>query len=210
MQVKGNNGAENVQGQIVSGDFFTALETPPLLGRTLTPADDVKGGNPAGFGVVISEGFWQRWFNRAPNVIGQKLEIDNTLFTVVGVMPKRFIGADPLDRPDCSSPWRPSRRWMALAVLPPPAHHAWWLTVMARMKPGRTLEQANAEVAASTSAVLHEMIPDAGWIANREERHFRFTAESGSTGFTYIRQDFSKPLHGGLFACAGAFFCLPA
>src|SRR5215469_5215406 len=79
MQVKGNNGNENVQGQIVSGDFFSALQTPPLLGRTLTPADDVKGGNPSGFGVVISERFWQRWFNRAPNVIGQKLEIDNTL-----------------------------------------------------------------------------------------------------------------------------------
>ena len=97
MQVKGNHGNENVQGQLVSGDFFSALETPPLLGRTLTRADDVKGGNPAGFGVVISESFWQRWFSRAPYVVGAKLEIDNTLFTVVGVMPKRFIGADPLE-----------------------------------------------------------------------------------------------------------------
>ena len=203
MQVKGNNGSENVDGQIVSGDFFPALETPPLLGRTLTPADDVKGGNPAGFGVVISEGFWQRWFNRAPNVIGQKLEIDNTLFTVVGVMPKRFIGADPLDRPELFVPMATEPVIHGTRSITAAAFHAWWLTVMARMKPGATLEQANAEVAANSSTVLHEVIPDAKWVADREKRHFRFTAESGSTGFTYIRLFFRKPLIAVFAMCGG-------
>ena len=203
MQVKGNNGAENVQGQLVSGEFFPALETPPLLGRTLTPVDDGKGGNPAGFGVVITEGFWQRWFNRAPNVIGQKLVIDNTLFTVVGVMPKRFIGADPLERPElfvsvASEPAMNGTRSLTAA-----GFHASWLTVMARMKPDATLEQANAEVSASSSAVLHEVIPDAKWIADREKRHFRFTAESGSTGFSYIRLFFNKPLMAVFAMCGG-------
>src|SRR5579863_4064641 len=181
MQVKGNDGVQSVEGQIVSGGFFPALETPPLLGRTLTPADDVKGGNPAGFGVVISEGFWQRWFNRAPNVIGQKLEIDNTLFTVVGVMPKRFIGADPLDRPDLFAPLAAEPAMHGTRSLTAAALHAWWLTTMARMKPETTLAQANADVAAHASAVLHEMIPDAGWVADREKRHFRFAVESGAT-----------------------------
>jgi hypothetical protein len=88
LQVRGSSENENVPGQLVSGEFFNALKTAPLLGRTLTPEDDRKGGDPAGFGVVISESFWQRWFNRVPNVIGQKLQIDNTDFTVVGVMPK--------------------------------------------------------------------------------------------------------------------------
>jgi predicted permease len=203
MQVKGNNGVENVQGQIVSGDFFPALETAPLLGRTLGPADDVKGGNPAGFGVVISEGFWQRWFNRAPNVIGQKLELDNTLFTVVGVMPKQFIGADPLDHPDlfvsmASEPAIHGTRSLTVA-----GFHAWWLTVMARMNPQATLEQANADVSANSSAILHEVIPDANWIAKREQRHFRFTAEAGSKGFTYIRLFFTKPLMAVFAMCGG-------
>jgi hypothetical protein len=103
-QVRGSGDTEKVNGQLVSGEFFPALQTAPLLGRTLAPADDRKGGDPAGFGVVISEGFWQRWFDRAPNVIGQKLQIDNTAFTVVGVMPKRFIGADPLQRPELFVP----------------------------------------------------------------------------------------------------------
>jgi putative ABC transport system permease protein len=89
MQVWGRSGNENVPGQMVSGGFFPALRTAPLLGRTLSPEDDRVGGDPAGLAVVISENFWQRWFNRAPDVLGKKLRIDNTLFTVVGVMPKR-------------------------------------------------------------------------------------------------------------------------
>jgi predicted permease len=204
LQVRRTSGTENVQGQIVSGDFFSALQTPPLLGRTLTPADDVKGGNPAGFAVVITEGLWQRWFNRAPDVIGEKLEIDNTLFTVVGVMPKRFIGADPLDRPEMFVPLSTepiihgTTRSLTAA-----GFHAWWLTVMARMKPDATLAQAQADAAASSSAILHETIPDAAWVANREKRHFQFTAESGSRGFTYIRQFFRKPLIAVFAMCGG-------
>ncbi len=99
LQVRGSSGNEAVEGQLVSGEFFRALQTPPLLGRLLTPEDDRIGGNPAGMGVVIGEQFWQRWFGRAADVVGRKLEIDNTVFTVVGVTPKRFIGADPTQRP---------------------------------------------------------------------------------------------------------------
>ncbi len=207
MQVKGNNGIENVEGQIVSGDFFSALQTPPLLGRTLTPADDTRGGNPAGFGVVISEGFWQRWFNRSPHVIGQKIEIDKTLFTVVGVMPKRFIGADPLDRPELFAPMAAEPAMHGTRSLTAAGFHAWWLTVMARMKPQATVEQANADVSAISSAVLHQVIPDAKWVTDREKRHFQFTAESGSTGFTYVRLFFSKPLI-AIFAMCGGILLL--
>lgn len=203
LQVKGANGNENVPGDIVSGNFFSALETPPLMGRTLTPADDRKGGNPAGFGVVISEGFWERWFNRTPAIIGQKLQINNTLVTVVGVMPKRFIGANPLERPELFVPLAAEPALEGTRSMVAAGHHAWWLTVMARMNPGTNLQQANADVAAASSAVLHEMIPDAHWVADRESRHFLFTAESGSTGFTYIRQFFTKPLMAVFAMCGG-------
>jgi predicted permease len=173
------------------------------MGRTVTPADDAKGGNPAGFGVVISESFWERWFNRTPGVIGQKLQIDNTLFTVVGVMPKRFIGANPLERPEVFVPLAAEPTLEGSRSLVAAGAHAWWLTTMARMKPDTTVEQANADVAASSSPVLHEMIPDAAWVADREKRRFRFTAESGSTGFTYIREFFTRPLLAVFSMCAG-------
>ncbi len=203
-QVRGSDGTEKVNGQLVSGEFFPALQTAPLLGRTLTPADDRKGGDAAGFGVVISEGFWQRWFNRAPNVIGQKLQIDNTAFTVVGVMPKRFIGADPLQRPELFVPMATEPVLHGTRSMVAAGAHAWWLTVMGRLQPNVTLEQANAEASANSSAVLHEMVPDQRWVADRiEKRHFHFTVESGSAGFTYIRLFFRKPLMVVFAMCGG-------
>jgi putative ABC transport system permease protein len=82
--------------------------------------------------------------------------------------------------------------------------HAWWLTVMGRLQPSVTLEQANVEASASTSAVLHGTISDQGWISDRiEKRHFHFTVESGSTGFTYIRLFFRKPLMVVFAMCGG-------
>jgi predicted permease len=203
MQVRGQAGTENINGQLVSGEFFPALETPPLLGRTLTEIDDTQGGNPRGFAVVISEGFWQNWFNRQPDVIGQKLEINNINFTVVGVMPKAFIGADPLQRPELFVPLAAEPAMNGIRSMTKAGFHAWWLTVMGRLQPRVTLAQANAQVAAGSTAILHEAIPDAKWIAAHEKHGFTFMAESGSTGFTYVRTFFRKPLMAVFAMCGG-------
>src|SRR5580700_929056 len=95
LQVQGRSGNENIPGMLVSGQFFRALQTAPLMGRYLSPEDDRPGGNPEGLAVVITEQFWETWFDRAPDVVGRKLIVANVPFNVVGVMPKRFIGADP-------------------------------------------------------------------------------------------------------------------
>ena len=203
LQVKGSGGNENVPGQLVSGEFFPALETAPLLGRTLTPQDDRKGGDPVGYGVVISEGFWQRWFNRTPNVIGQKLTINNVPFTVVGVMPKRFIGADPLERPELYVSMSTEPALNGERSMTADGFHSWWLNVMGRIGPNGTLLKADAQVAAESGAVLHEAIPDAGWIADRQKRHFHFIAENGSGGFTYLRLLFREPLAVVFAMCGG-------
>ena len=202
-EIKGDNGTERLRLQMVSGDFFGALETQPLMGRILTRADDSNGGNPAGFGAVISEGFWKRWFNRAPNVIGQKLRVDNTLFTVVGVMPKRFIGADPLERPEIFVPLAAEPAMDGERNLTVAGVHAWWLIVMARLQPGVSVEQANAGVAAASGSVLHHLAIDGAWIAEREREHFRFVAEPASSGFTYVRLQFRKPLLAVFAMCGG-------
>jgi predicted permease len=203
LQVRGSSSNEAVGGQYVSGEFFRALETPALLGRTLTPDDDVTGGNPAGLAVVISEEFWRRWFGGAPDVVGRKIEIDNTIFTVAGVMPKSFIGADPT---------RVSQIFLPLAVesiLEGPrsmigsGFHAWWLTVMARLQPGVTLDQANAALLPMSMPIVHEGVPDPAWIARAEKDHFHFVAEPGSKGFAYIRFTFRKPLVAVFAMCGG-------
>jgi predicted permease len=202
-QVRRGSASENVRGQFVSGSFFDALRTAPLMGRALSPADDRPGGNPAGFGVVISEGFWDTWFNRAPDVLGQKLTIDNVVFTVVGVMPKRFIGADPLQRPRIYAPLATEAALNGERSMTAAGHHAWWLTVMGRLKPDATLASASAQLSSATVSVLHERIFDEKWIADRLSRRFQLTAESGSAGFTYLRMEFRKPLVAVFAMCGG-------
>jgi predicted permease len=202
-QVKSESGNDTVPGQYVSGSFFHALETAPLLGRTLTPQDDRTGGNPNGFGVVISESYWITRFNRASDVIGRKLEIDRVAFTVVGVMPRRFVGADPLERPQIFVPLATEPVLNQERSLTAFGHRAWWLTVMGRLQPGFTVGKANAQVASVSDTVLRERVPDAKWIANREKQHFTFAAEPGSAGFNYVRLGFRKPLTTVFAMCGG-------
>lgn len=204
LQVRGASGNETIPGMLVSGQFFSGLQTPPLLGRYLTPEDDRPGGNPAGIVIVISETFWDRWFNRAPDVIGRKLVIANAPFTVVGVMPKRFIGPDPTQRPQIFAPLS------ADPIIDAPRNHidagmhAWWLTLVARLQPGITLDQANVALQAVSSPILHEAAAsDPSFIADSEKYHFRLAAESGSRGFTFARILFRKPLVAMFTMCAG-------
>jgi predicted permease len=203
LEVKGRSGVETIEGQLVSGEFFPALETAPMLGRILTPQDDRKGGDPAGFGVVISQHFWETWFSRSPDVIGQELQIDNTVFTVVGVMPKRFVGADPLQRPELFVPLATEPILNGARSMTAAGFHGWWLTVMGRLQPATTLEAANANLSSVTSAVLHESVPDAAWIDRQMKVHLHFVAEPGSTGFTYLRMAFRRPLTAVLAMCGG-------
>ena len=204
LQVKGEAGNENVPGMLVSGQFFPAMETAPLLGRYLTPQDDRPGGSPAGLAVVISEVYWTNRFNRAPDVVGRTMVIANTPFTVVGVMPKRFIGPDPTQRPEIYAPLS------ADPIIDAPRNHiadgihAWWLIVGARLKPGISMEQANAALLTASNPILHEAgAADADFIAEREKAHFHFLAEPGSRGYTYARFLFRKPLVAMFAMCGG-------
>lgn len=203
LQVQGRSGNENVRGVLVSGQYFAAMQVSPLKGRYLTPEDDRVGGSPEGWAVVISETFWRRWFDSAPDVVGRKLVIANTPFTVVGVMPKRFTGAQPTERPEIYAPLSADP-----IVDAPRDHinagiHAWWITVMARLKPGVTMQQANAALQAVSGPILHESTEDASYIQNEEKHHFRFAAEPGSTGFAYVRFVFRKPLVMMFCMCGG-------
>jgi len=87
-------GAPPVDGVYVSGDFFTTLGVPAILGRTFTSADDVRGGGPDGPVAVISYGMWQRRFGGDANVIGTALVIERVPFTIIGVTPREFFGAE--------------------------------------------------------------------------------------------------------------------
>jgi predicted permease len=201
--VRGRTNNENVAGMLVSGDYFAALQTPPLLGRYLTSEDDRSGGSPAGLAVVISESFWESWFNRAPTAIGSKLQIANTMFTVVGVMPKRFIGADPTQRPQIFVPLSEEPVIDAPMNLIATGTHGWWLTAVGRLRSGVTLESANAALKPASLPILHDTVTDSHDLEQMEKGHFHFIAEPGGRGFTFARTFFRQPLVALFCMCGG-------
>lgn len=202
-EVKSADGNESIPGQLVSGEFFEALGSAPLAGRYLTPADDVEGGNPAGLAVVISEGFWNSRFHRSAEAVGSKLVIANVPFTVVGIMPKEFVGADPTQRPDIFVPLHADSIINAPQDHIADAMHAWWLTVMARMKPGETLSQVNAGLESVSKPILLASVTDPEPRRDAETQPFRFVAEPGAGGFAYARFVFRKPLMTMFAMCIG-------
>ena len=204
LQVRGLSHNEDIAGQLVSGQFFRALQVPPLLGRTLTPDDDRTGGNSDGFALVLSEHFWKRWFNGATDVIGSKLRVDNTIFTVVGVMPKRFIGADIARRPEIYLPLSAEPIINPMQSRVRSRQQGMVANLDRRIKPGVSLTQANAALQIASMPVVDEVIKEAGVpLSKEEESHLHFVAEPGGRGYAFIRSVFQKPLTAVLAMCAG-------
>jgi predicted permease len=200
--VRGNSGTTEFPAALVTGQFFEVLQTPPLLGRYLTPADDEPGGGVHGYSVVLSERFWRTWFNSSPNVVGSKLNIANVPFTVVGVMPDHFIGADPTDRPQIYAPLSAEPITNAPYSSIEGGVQNWWLNILARRNPGVSLEQSNAALAAASNSILTDASPDAKWLQDAISHHFRIEVEPGTQGFSFLRSSFSKPLLVVLCLCA--------
>ena len=203
-QVRNGNKNESFDGALVSGQFFQALGIAPQLGRYLTPADDQTGGGPSGIGVVISDQFWQTWFNRAPDVIGRKLMLDNVPFTVVGVMPKSFIGADPTNRPNLYAAMATEPLVNAPFNYTAGGVHTWWFRIAVRMKDGMSLSQANAALRTLSPALMKEVIDDPKFSFNNHPVSAMYLdATPGSKGYSMLRGLFRSPLIVVLVLCGG-------
>jgi len=121
---------ERIPGSLVTDNFFSVLRTPALRGRTLQP-DDMSENR--GQVIVISYGLWQRRFGGDPNVINRQVIVSGKSTTIVGVMPEGF------DYPAPSEAWRPM--WMD----PKESRDDRYLNVIARLKPGADISQAQAQ-----------------------------------------------------------------
>jgi len=149
-----NDQTDLENGAIVSGNFFQVLGIQPSLGRLITPADDqTPGAHPV---TVISHGLWQRRFASNPNVVGQQLLLNGQSFTIIGVTPAGFNGAQLGINRNLYVPM------MMQAVMRPPragysgemnpdllkVRRNRWLGSIGRLKPGVTAAQAQAALAA--------------------------------------------------------------
>src|SRR5690242_16648682 len=149
--LSGNGPARIAEGELVSGDYFSTLGVAAALGRTLGPEDDLLSASPT---VVLSYGFWQSAFGGDRSVLGRTIELNRIPFTVVGVAAPGFTSLSPGKSQDFFVP---------LSMLPLNIDWAknsrtlrnWWLVIVARLKPGVSLEKA--QVAASL-AFRNEMV----------------------------------------------------
>jgi putative ABC transport system permease protein len=83
----GQGAPERLKAANVTGNLFTVLGVQPLLGRSITPADDRES---APLTVVLSYGLWQRAFGGEAGVLGRKVDLDGTPYVVIGIMPPQF------------------------------------------------------------------------------------------------------------------------
>ncbi len=181
-----------VSGAFVSGRFFEVLGVGASRGRMLTPADDATGSADAAV-AVISHRFWQRHFAGASDVVGRSLTLHRVSFTVVGVMPPGFHGVTVGDAVDVMVPFsaEPLVRGRESFLA---GRSTWWLEVMARLKPGQTVEQATTALRGVQPQVREATLPD--WPKEMLARYLDepFTLVSAATGTSDLRSRFETPL----------------
>jgi predicted permease len=170
----------DTDGFLVSGSFFQLLGVQAAIGRVFTPADDVPGDPHAV--IVLSYDFWRRVFGSDPGVIGRKVYLYGSPFTILGVMPKTFrgIGRDfwvPLEMQPVAGGGEDVRNNPGRT----------WLRVIGRVKNGISRDQAQREAA----IVLNELIP-----APAGQAPWKISVAPGNRSFTLnmLEERYGSPL----------------
>ena len=180
-----------VDGILVSGSFFQSLGIRPALGRLFQESDDHPG---CGFpGVVISYAFWQREFGGTPGAIGRTLNLNRYPVEIIGVTPAKFFGLEvgrsfDVAVPVCSMAAFQGRDLGTMGT-------NWWLTIMARLQPGWTVDRAGAYVSSLSRDVFAVSLP-AGYppVSIKDYLALRLVAEPAGRGVSDLREEYTEPL----------------
>ncbi|HEU4768064.1 MAG TPA: ABC transporter permease [Pyrinomonadaceae bacterium] len=186
------NAAVRASGHLVSGNFFSVLDVRAMRGRVLTPEDDKPNAEPA---AVISHRYWERELNSDASVVGRRLIINGTNFTVVGVTPPEFFGERVRRAPDF---------WLPIAFHPQVElrdsylenNQVYWLNMIGRLKPGVSMDQAQVSVNLKLRQFLTELA--GSQLTEDRQRAIQNTyveLADGSGGISGLRRFYSKPLH---------------
>jgi len=139
VNLTGADRAENLNARLVSAGYFKVMRATPQLGRDFTDEDDRPGAASV---TILSYGFWQQRFGGDPNIVGKQIGLDDEPVTVIGVMPESFSHQGPPPLWLLSGPRNWTLRYDRSAG-----------NVIARLKPGVTIEQARADM----SRVVQEL-----------------------------------------------------
>lgn len=198
------NGAVSV----VSGEYFPLLGVQPLIGRMLSPADDQGAGQPV---TVLSYGYWLNRLGGRSDVLNQTVRVNGSVFTVVGVAPKNFVGLTLGDEPDVYVPlvFKPAMTpgWNGTDL-----YNDYWLYVFGRLPARATLAQAQNALNGIYGGLVAEQ---AKTVKGRNEdylerfRASRLKLEPGSLGQSQAREQMKTPMI-VLFVCTGLVLLIAA
>jgi predicted permease len=185
-----DNKAEAVTSEMVSGNYYRALDVHPVLGRSIVDTDDAAVGS--GPVLLISYGYWSRRFGRSPDVIGKKLEINSTPMTIIGVNPPEFTGAVGVQSsPNIFLPFsmQPivAPKFKSSLLADP---NLWWVMMMGRLKPGISTEAAQSKIDADLNGAVR-----ATMTVGKDDEMPRLELENGSRGQNEAGGEFAKPIY---------------
>ena len=173
MTLTGAGEPASLNARMVSAQYFDVMRVQPFLGRAFLPEEDKYGAQAV---TVVSYGFWQQRFGGDPAVVGKTITLDNRPFTIVGVMPRDFQHQGPPPLWVLIGQWAGEGVWLQRDVRV--AGH-----VIGRLKPGVTLQQAQADM----DAVKADLVREYAWTNAGHSIHITSLQES-------IVGDARKPL----------------
>jgi predicted permease len=188
---------ERVDAELVSGNYFQTLGVRPAIGRVFSPEEDdrVYKGHPS---VVLSHEYWVTRFAADRNVIGRKLLVDNYPMTIVGVSAQGFTGLDPARSPQIRIP-------IQMKPLLTPGwddignRRSQWIQIFARMKPGFTVNSAQASLQPLLTQILREELtrPELKDMSPYNRDRFlkrKIRMEPAANGYSQMRGSYSTAL----------------
>ncbi|MBY0494306.1 MAG: ABC transporter permease [Cyanobacteria bacterium] len=194
-----DNQTERIDIEMVSGNYFSMLGVGPAAGRVFNSQEDdqVYQGHPS---VVISYDYWMRRFNGDHSAIGKKILVNNYPMTIVGVSAAGFAGIDPARSPQMRVPILmkpvivPEWGWVKMDD-----ERTRWVQVFARLKPGYTIESAQAPLQGLFTQIRqHELtLPGAKYFSAFNREQFltgKLRLEKADVGYSPLRNDFSTAL----------------
>ena len=178
--------AQTLEGAYVDGTFFPELGVGAKVGRMIVPEDE-QLDNPSAV-AVLSWSYWKTRFRLDPSILGKQIIVEDTPVTIVGVAAPEFSGLQVERRQDV---------WLPLAMEPVIHHHSstrsagGQLSLVGRLKPGVSVDQARAEM-----AVLYESTLDQQARATNNPfiRKMKFEMEPAGAGVSSLREEWAKPL----------------
>ena len=192
--------AEIIDGQAVSGNYYSGLRLNPILGRAITAEDNHPAAAPV---VVLSYQFWQDRFGANPAVIGQQLKLNQQSLTIIGVTPRGFNGTLQVGyHPAVTIPFamEPLLQGEGSNLGTADSPGVWWLNVMGRLKTGATEEQVRESLNGVFQAAALEAMPPprkSSEPAQLDPKDYpRLLTEPGNRGMLDTRKSYASTIYG--------------